>query len=237
MSEHEEKKVSLDDLPDEEAPAARSRAKASLKAPLSEPRIEQLKNADDRTKIQVLEKSWTFDQHVSNFGWLVYAGVMLTLEFLPAYQMYLDEIELMNAALFDIGGDLIRDYTKFFETIIRHPGVFILLTPLIFSLTSSSPSKFEISFDGIQTVKNFEGRSPHKEMTSLLIKWNDITRVEKTFRSGDEVLRLYSGQYHLGDIIWYISNEKKLAIKLLLQTLVNANHPLLVFLQSEKDLE
>ena len=69
-----------------------------------------------------------------------------------------------------------------------------------------------------------------------MVKWKEIERIEKYKVGEKEILKLYSIEGHIADIIWYISTDKKKAVKLLLQGMIASEHPLRVFLENEKEL-
>lgn len=238
MSSDDEKKFSLDELPDEGSiqipkPIARKpRTKNE-----ADPRLNTLKEAAPSQKVEVMLQKWYFDERVRNYNWVVYVAILGILEFTPVYQQYMAELDLLNRSAFDVGGDILRDYTIYIEGIIRHPAVLIILTPLFFSFSKASEFAFEVTFDGIQTVRRFIPLGSKELVTRVLIKWKEIEKVVKTKKDGKEILQLHSLDGHIADLIWYIEIDKKRAIKLLLQGMVSSKHPLRIFLDNEKDLK
>lgn len=229
MSSDDEKKFTLDDLPDEGSVPKAKPKKIKVEA---DPRVVQLKTVDDKTKIKIMEKRWLFDVRRYNFGWIIFVAVLIGLEAAPLYEEYLNELDMLNSDFIVDAPEFIRQFTVYFESILRHPAVFILLTPFIFSFSSASPYEFEIHFDGINTVKKFV-----KDPSQTVIRWPDIFRVEKKTIDGKSILSLHSVERHLGDVIWYIDVEKKKAVKVLVNTLVPLSHPLRAFLHNEKELK
>lgn len=234
MSSEDEKKFSLDDLPDEGSVPKTKPKKIKTEA---DPRVVQLKSVDDKTKIKIMEKRWLFDVRKYNYGWVIFVSVLIGLESAPLYEQYLNELDMMNSDFFIDAPEFIRQFTVYFESILRHPAVFILLTPFIFSFSRPSPYEFEVHFDGINTVKKFLPAGSKSDVSPTVIRWADIFRIEKKTIDDKAILSLHSVDRHLGDIIWYIDVDKKKAVKVLVNTLVPLSHPLRVFLQNEKDLK
>lgn len=236
MSSEDEKKISLDELPDEGSASAQRPRPKKIKVEV-DPRVVTLKSVDDKTKIKIMEKRWLFDVRKFNFGWILFVMILIGLEAAPLYEQYLDELDMMNSDFFIDAPDFIRQFTGFFESIIRHPAVLILLTPVIFSFSSPSPYEFEVHFDGITTVKKVIPRGTKAEVTPTVIRWAEIFRIEKKSVDDKSILSLHSVDRHLGDIIWHIDVEKKKAVKVLVNTLVPLSHPLRIFLQNQKELK
>lgn len=234
MSSDNEKKFSLDELPDEgsvpvpKPPQKKIRTKEEL-----DPRLKSLKDVTTPQKVEVMLQRWYFDEPVRNYNWVFYVAFLGILEFLPGYQMYLNELDLMNHNFFNVGGNMVRGFTIYLEGIIRHPAILILLTPLFFRFSRPSEYAFELSFDGINTVKKYLPVGSKELISRVLVKWKEIDRVEKKTFGDKEILRLFSIDGHIADIIWYIDTDKKRAIKLLLQGMVISKHPLRVFLEKE----
>lgn len=238
MSSDDEKKFSLDELPDEGSiPVPKPPPKRFRKSAELDPRLKALSEAAMPQKVEVMLQRWYFDERIRNYNWVFYVSILLVLEFAPVYQQYLEELDLMNRSFFDVGGDIIRDYTIFLEGIIRHPAVLILLTPLFFNFSKSSDYAFEISFDGINTVRKYIPIGSKEMVSRVLVKWKEIEKIQKAWIDGREILRLHSLDGHIADIIWYIEIDKKRAIKQLLLGLVTSKHPMRVFLENEKDLK
>lgn len=234
----EDKKFSLDELPDEGSkPDPQSVPRKLLKKEKAEPRIERLKSLDDKSKVERMIQRWSFDVREANHGWLCYVAVLAIVEFTPFYQTYLNEIDAMNKNFFDVGGDIVRNMTIVIEAFIRHPIILVLLTPIFFRFSHESEYKFHITFDGVDTVKRFLPVGSKELVTRTFLKWKEITRVDKGFVGEKEILRLYSSDGHIGDLIWYIDLDKKRAIRILLNGMILAKHPMREFLDKEKDLK
>lgn len=234
----DDKKFSLDELPDEGSKSApQVIPRKLLKKDKPEPRIERLKTLDDKSKVEMMIQSWSFDKREANHGWICFVAVLAIIEFTPFYQTYLLEIDAMNKNFFDVGGDLVRNMTGVIEAFIRHPIILVLLTPVFFKFTHPSDYKFKISFDGIDTVKRFLPLESKDLVTRTFIKWKEITRVEKGKIGEKEILRLHSTDGHIADLIWYIDIDKKRAIKILLNGMILPKHPMREFLDKEKELK
>lgn len=235
MSE-EEKKTRLDELPDAATEAIQRKPAPRMKKQVPEPRIEQLKPLSDRQKVAVMDQTWHFDDRDKNFGWLFYIAFLGFAELSPFYENYVRELNLLNLAFFNFGGDLIREFTVFVEGIIRHPFVLILLTPIFFRFSRESAYAFDITFDGIRTVRKVLPSDSKELVCKVFIKWKEIERVEKAFVGKKEILRLFSPDGAVADVIWYIDVDKKKAVKHLLNGMIGQNHPFRIFLANEKEL-
>jgi hypothetical protein len=231
----EDKKFTLDELPDEGS-EPKNRAPQKILKKIADPRIERLKGLDDSSKVSRMGEKWYFDEREKTYNWTLYVLALSILEFSPVYETYLQEIHSMNDAFFEIGGEVIREATIFFEAFIKHPFILILLTPVFFRFSKASPYQFSIGFDGIDTVRSFLSVDSKDLVSRVLIKWKEINRVEKTLVGNKEILRLFSSDGHIADLIWYISIEKKRAIKMLLSGMIIPQHPMREFLDKKKEL-
>lgn len=234
----DDKKYSLNELPDEGSePKDKVTSTQKVKKEALEPRIEMLKNLDTNSKVELMVQNWTFDDRIIDYSWMVLALFLGILEFTPFYDSYLQELDLMNTAFFDVGGDMIRDLTNIIEAFIRHPLTLMLFAPFFFKFSRPSEYAFTISFDGIKTVKHFLPIGSKDLVSPVLVKWKEIVKVDKGFLGKKQILRLYSLDGHIADLIWYIDTDKKRAIKLILNGLILAKHPLREFLETEKELK
>lgn len=238
MSE-EEKKVKLDELPDEGSSVIfrPSPVKKSAKRAPPDPRITSLKDKKAPEKLQTMQQKWVFDEREKDFTWVVFVLILGVIQFSPFYQGYLSEVHLLNSSLFEGAGDQLRsEFLVYIEVFIRYPLVLVILTPFFFSFSQPSDYLFEITFDGIRTVKNFVPIGSKELVQKVSVKWNDIEKIEKVFIGKKEILRIHSLEGPVAELIWYIGIDKKRAIKLLLQGLIAQKHPLRMFLENEKDL-
>ncbi|WPU63981.1 hypothetical protein [Peredibacter starrii] len=120
---------------------------------------------------------------------------------------------------------------------IRNPIILTLLTPLFFKFTKVSDYYFEVTFDGIKTVRKVLEHGSKELVTRVFVKWKDITGIEKKMVNNREVLIILTPDGATGTLIWDIDLGKKKAIKQLLNGLINNKHPLRVFLDNEKELK
>jgi hypothetical protein len=234
----EEKKISLDELPDEGSdPAPKNPPGKKLKKEEPDPRLLALKEKSSPQKIEVMEQKWYFDERVRNYGWVGFVMILSILEFTPFWNEYLDQINLANRNFFDVGGDILRSFTIHLEFFIRHPLALTILTPLFFTFSHTSEFAFELTFDGVYTVRKYLPSDSKEIVSRVMVKWKEIEKIEKKKVGEKEILKLYSLEGHIADIIWYISTDKKKAIRLLLQGMIASKHPLRVFLENEKELK
>lgn len=233
----EEKKVKLDELPDEGSEPVKPRPVRPKKKEIPEPRITKLKTLDDPLKVEMMKQSWHFDVRNKDYTWVGFIAILLILEFSPIYSQYLSELELMDKNSMGLAGSITRDFTFFLEGFLRHPSIFVIFTPLIFSFSKQSDFYFNVTFDGIHTVRKIIPSSSTEIASRVFIKWKEIERVEKTAVEKKAVLRLYAKDEAIGDLIWHLETDKKRAINLLLRGMINPTHPLRVFLENEKELK
>jgi hypothetical protein len=232
----DEKKISIDELPDEGSSFGSTPApKPKVKKKPQDPRITQLKSRSAEEQVKAMTHSWDFDFPERYYGWFVYAVILTVLEFSSIYANYLKELDLLNSNFFGVGGDFIRAYTYIIEGVLRHPTILIILAPIFFKFRGRSEYAFSLRFDGVQTVKKVLPLGSKELVSPVLIKWGEIERVEKILINNKEILRLYSSDGHIADIIWYIEIEKKQAVKVILGGMIPPSHPLREFL--EKDLK
>lgn len=234
----DDKKFSLDELPDEGSKSEpRPVHRKLLKPEKPEPRIERLKSLDDKSKVEMMVQFWAFDKREANHGWICYVLILAIVEFTPFYQTYLKEIDAMNKNFFDVGGDMVRNFTGVIEAFIRHPIILVLLTPVFFNFSHASDYAFKITFDGIDTVKRFLPVGSKDLIMRSFVKWKEITKIEKGTVGDKEILRLHSTDGHIADLIWYIDVDKKRAIRILLNGMILPKHPMREFLDKEKELK
>ena len=235
MSE-DEKKFKLDELPDEGSKSSLKIPKKKIDKPGADPRLEKLKFLSERQKTQVMTQTWKFDKSVLKYGWTIYIVVLGYLQYIRPYEQYLREIKSMNDYTMELGGDTVQAFTVVLEFLIKNPILLSLLTPLFFKFTRASDYFFEITFDGVKTVKEVLPVGSKELVSRTFIKWKDITGVEKALVGNREVLRIFSPDGKAAEVIWDIDTNKKKAIKLILNGLINNQHPLRMFLENEKDL-
>jgi hypothetical protein len=232
----DEKKYSLDELPDEgsssmgttegrvEKTSARSLQRPTGSPVTSGPRREMVSKASGDTRIRVMEQSWRFDKKEFLFGWVAYVLFVFAAQYLANSPVFRQEWGRLEETLEGLGP---------VSLIFKNPLIFIFLTPFIFSFKKESGAHFEIMFDGISTVKKIH-LGPREFPTRLLVKWDEIVHVTKTNVNDQDILVLSSKEDRLAEMIWNISLEEKKGIQHMLKSFVTPAHPLRNFL--EKDL-
>jgi hypothetical protein len=220
----EEKKIKLEELPDEGSsshlrPTVKKKKNVSV-----EPRIKNLLALKESEKIEWMTKKWSFGEKMPNFGWVIILILLSFMQFSESYQRLIIDLGLGRNA-------------SFINVPLANPLIFAILLPFLFPLFRSNVESFTVSFDGIRTVQNVLPLGQQGDVTFVLIKWDEMTRVEKSFVGEKEILKIFSKDGHIGDIIWYIEIHKKRALLNLLRSLIRETHPLLVFLENEKELK
>ncbi len=237
MTDKEEKKFSLDELPDEGGLTVEPQIRIPIKKNRKEedPRLEKLSKLDPVSKIEVMVQKWEFDRPVKNYNWLVFILMLIVLQVAPVYQTYVGELHQMSktSATF---GEIWIENAGLIETLLKYPLILIILVPFIYRAPTPSAFIFRISFDGIDTVKKVLPTGSKELVRRTFMKWNEVNRIERGIIDGKEILCLYSVDGHIGDLIWYIDSSKKKAIKLLLKGLIVQKHPMRIFLENEKDI-
>lgn len=238
MDDDLEKRIKLDELPDagsEPQPQAKPNKRPPKETP--DPRLERLKTMDDKSKVETMIQKWYFDQPEWSFAWVPVLVILLGVEFSNSYQVYLNELDMMNKNTMEFAGGLIQAFTVYLEAFIRHPIILAILIPIFFRFKKASEYFLEITFDGIKTVKSVVPMGSKDMVLRTSVKWKDISKVDKGMVDKKEVLRLYSLDGKMAEIIWTFPVEKKRAIKLLLSGLINNKHPMREFLDNEKELK
>jgi hypothetical protein len=176
------------------------------------------------TRIQIMEQKWHFDKKEFLFGWLIYVCCVAFLQYLVRSPEIVQEV---NHFLKETGGE-----GSMVINIILSPGRLILLTPFIFSLREDSAAYLDVSFDGLSTLVQIHPKVG--ELQRIFVKWQDISKVQKTKSGGRDILQLSSVEGPLAQVIWDLTLHEKKGIHHLLKGLVTSGHPLRQFL--EKDL-
>ncbi len=232
-----DKKFKLDELSDEgssiEPPKDNPPPKKSTPSKKeADPRIARMKKLDDEKKVEEMVQRWHFDKKVNNYGWLIYVMLIVALQYINPYEQYLLETEML--AQNSMGFGEVFNLGVYVEELVRRPIVFVFLTPFFFKFSSPSVYFFDLSFDGISTVRSVEIDAEVKP-SRVFLKWDTIVEVQKKSKGSREVLQLLSPEGRIGELIWDITDEKKRAVKLLLKGLIKDKHPLRQFL--EKDVK
>lgn len=234
----DEKKFSLDELPDEGSqPVKKEAPKKILQKPV-DPRVTNLKNLKtDSSKVEMMEQFWSFDVPEYSFFWVPWAAMLAIAEWSGYFSTIQDDLQRAVENPFALGADVIASFLSFGTVILKHPIILIFLLPIFFRFRKQSEYYFEVKYDGINTVKKFIPRGSKELVHRTMVKWDSIKDVKKGVIDGKEILRLTSLDGHIGDLIWYIDIEKKRALKLLLSGMISPKNPLRVFLDNEKELK
>lgn len=226
----EEKKFSLDELPDEGSSPVSPPPKRKSK-PIVDPRVTAVKARpeDERTGIMTLR--WLFDRPEKNVGWMIAVAILFVFEQLQLYSYVL--AERAKAAESTMGlSEVFYEAMMFFEFILIHPFILVIFIPLIFKLRQQSDCYFELSFDGIHTIRSLE-LVKGEQRTRVRIKWNEISAVTKTIINKREVLQIHSPTGKVGELIFDLDMHKKMAIKQIVNGLIHPSHPFRVFMEKE----
>ncbi|WP_408096996.1 hypothetical protein ACJVC5_18325 [Peredibacter sp. HCB2-198] len=232
-----DKKFKISELPDEGSSSSPKPPKKTVLKKDPDPRVERLQLLSEREKVEVMTQTWVFDKRVRSFGWVPFVLVLIGLQVSTPYKAYLAEIQLLDENTMGLFGGVLREFTQYLEFLVRNPVILALLTPLFFKFTRVSDYYFEVTFDGLKTVKKVLEHGSKELVTRVYVKWKDITGVEKRTVNNREVLVILTPDGATGELIWDIELGKKKAIKQLLNGLINNKHPLRVFLENEKELK
>lgn len=235
----DEKKFSLDELPDEGSqPVKKTPApKKTLEKPL-DPRVTNLKNLKtDSSKVEMMVQTWSFDHPEYSFFWVPWAFTIVIAEWSGYFSTVQDDLQRAVENPFALGADVIANFISFGTVLLKHPIILLVLIPVFFRFRKQSEYYFEVTFDGVNTIKKYIPRGSKEQVHRTLVKWDAIKDVRKTKIDDKEILRLTSLDGHIADIIWYIDIEKKRALKLLLSGMITAKNPLRIFLDNEKELK
>ncbi len=228
----EEKKFKLDELP--ELGSGPEVHIAPIPKALKDPRLDKLLVLNHKDKVDVMKRKWRFDKKELTFGWLAFVLIILALHNINVHAIYIRE---MGAVVSPEGGIAIivfRIATFLVDIILKQPLVFLLLTPFLFKLKKETEFYFEVTFDGISTLRKItlqEKEMPYR----LFLKWPEITRIEKAKSGRRRILKVYSLEEKVAEMIWDFDEDNKRAVKILLNGLINPKHPLREFV--EKDLK
>lgn len=234
----DEKKFSLDELPDEGSqPVKKAPHKKIIQKP-ADPRVTNLKNLkSDSSKVEMMVQTWSFDFPEFSFFWMPWAATICIAEWSGYFSTVEGDLQRAVENPFAIGADVVASFISFGTVILKHPIILLVLIPVFFRFRKQSEYYFEVTFDGVNTVKKYVPRGSKDQVHRTLVKWDSIKDVKKVSIDDKEILRLMSLDGHIADIIWYIDIEKKRALKLLLSGMISQKNPLRVFLDNEKELK
>lgn len=220
----DDKMIKLEELPDEGSSSSLRPTPKRKRNQEIEPRIKNLEGRDEASQVEEMSKKWYFGEKLPNYGWIFFSISLALIEFSDSYQDFIKELVL-------------SEYSSILDGLLRHPIFFLITVPYFFNFYRNNKEGFTVTFDGILTVQQILPIGQKGDVISVLIKWDEMTRIEKDFVGEKEVLKIFSIEGHIGDIIWYIDIHKKKAFCKLLKSLIRTTHPLMVFLDNEKELK
>lgn len=234
----DEKKFKLDELPDEGSQPVKNSPPPKPEKKVVDPRLTNLKNLKtDTARVEMMEQTWTFDLPEYSFAWIPWAITLGIAEWSGYFANVREDLERAAENPWAIGADVFASLISVGTLFLKHPIILLVLLPLFFRFRKPSEYFFEVKFDGVDTVKKYIPRGSKEILTRTFVKWDSFVQVRKVVIDGKEILRITSPDGHIADIIWYIENEKKRALKLLLSGMITPKNPLRVFLDGEKDLK
>jgi hypothetical protein len=130
-----DKKVKLDELPDEGSSIEPAKTPASIsksapktsKKELVDPRLERIKNLGHAEKVEEMVQRWRFDRPVATHGWMLFVAFFIVLQILNPYEQYLAEVDKMEKNTMGFGS--ILNLGGILSEFVRRPIVLIFLTP------------------------------------------------------------------------------------------------------------
>jgi hypothetical protein len=228
----DEKKVKLDELPDEGSTPPPQKKTNPKKAP-PDPRLSEFRKIDDATKIKVMEQTWSFDVPVWSFDWFPWLLILAAIQLSGYFGQTESLIEGIKTNEEIVGADAILPLLELGSVLLNHPFIFVIFFPLFFNFRKQSEYHFEVKFSGIDTVHEFLPYGSTKNVQRLLVRWDEIHQLKKKIVNGKEIIAIYSKEGHLADLIWYMEIDKKRALKLLLNGMIHPKHPMRDFLEKD----
>ncbi len=234
MSEPE-KKVKVDELPDEGSEPVLKNQPKVISRP-TEPRIEKIKSLTGSERLALMDQSWSFDSQELSFNWFPFVTALVLAEVSGFFKTVKEEILSMKNMQETLGPDVFLPILEIGAEFIAHPLIFLFMVPVFFKFRVPSEYRFNVKFDGIDTRKKYLPWGSKEILSSVFVRWDEISEVRKVKINGKEVLQLFSPVGHIADLIWYINKKQKRALKLLLGGIISPSHPLRVFLDKEKEI-
>ncbi len=224
-----EKKIKLDELPDEgSGPEIKIKP---IFRPKPEPRVQNLKKLDAAGKLENISLRWHFDIPQKHWGWLWTILVLWGLQKSSLLVNLLNKnVDPAEETLSYIGQSLLQAFD--IDYLMAHPIAFALLIPIFFKFKSPSPFFFEITFDGIETVRKVDF-DKHEGLHRIKMQWAEIVKVMRTTSKGREVLVISGSSDETAEIIWDIDDVKKKVIKRVLRGLLSKKHPFREFIEKD----
>lgn len=225
----EEKKLTLDELPDMGSEPEKFKA-PSRKKKLLEPRLENFKKLNESEKLNAYTERWVFDRPVRKWGWLVCLLLLLGLEKSDRMKDYTANRARLRAET-DGMSEIVAGLMPM-EELFAHPLWLALLIPLFFRFSKSEGLFFEIYFNGINTVQKVIHGSPDK-LGRVFIKWDEMIEVRKIIVDKLEVLEILDAKGPRAQLIWDIDLMKKKVVSNILKRLVHPTNPFRLFIEKE----
>lgn len=224
-----EKKIKLAELPNEGS-ELEVKVKPLIR-PKLEPRVENLRKLDAAGKLENISLRWHFDIPQRHWGWLWTILILFVLQKSGILANLLNKnIESNDETLAYLGQSLLRSFD--IDYLITHPMAFSLLVPVFYKFKSSSLFYFEITFDGIESVRKIDF-DKNEGCQRVKMKWPDIIQVQKGMTNGREVLVVSNQSHETVELIWDIDDVKKKVIKRVLRGLLSPKHPFRTFIEKE----
>jgi hypothetical protein len=224
-----EKKIKLEELPDlGSEPEVKLPPTAKKKKP--EPRIAKLKNMNDSEKSDALSLRWHFDRPDKRWGWLITLLILLFLQ-KNGHMMHYQQ-KRAEAAKQTYGMSEVIVGALDFSSLMRYPLILAIFIPVFFKTKIKSDTYFDLTFQGIETVKKVTPASQESHLR-VLIKWEDIIHVEKTRLNNRDVLILSDVSGPVAEMIWDIDKIKKKVIKQVLAGLVSNKNAFRIFIEKD----
>jgi hypothetical protein len=198
-----------------------------------DPRLENLKKLNPEAQVKAITQKWYFDRRVGSYNWVIYVLIICACQAANPHAQFLKELTQLDAHSMDLGS-IFATPLIMMEFLVAHPIVLLLLTPLFFRFSRPSAYFFEITFDGIVTVKSIEADGTPIDNRHL-IKWNELSHIEKVKKDRRQVLLLFSSAGKIGELNWDISHSDKEAMKKIVKGFVHKTNPIRQFL--EKDVK
>jgi hypothetical protein len=224
-----EKKIKLDELPDSgSSPEVKITPIPKKSKP--DPRMTKLKGMDDSQRSETLALRWHFDRYERKWGWLICLVFLFFLQTGAHMKEFDDKRELARENTDGISE--IFSSTIEFDVLMKNPILLAIFIPFFFKLKIASGVHFDITFYGIETVNKIvtaKSQSPHR----VLIKWDDITHVEKSKVKDKEILIVSNLEGPAGEMIWDIDEIKKKVIRQVLSGLVSNKNAFRIFIEKD----
>lgn len=225
----EEKKFKLDELPDKGSEPEIKPSPASKKEK-PEPRIQKIKAMSDKERVEALTQRWYFDKPRMRWGWLIALLILFGLEKSGHMKKFQTHREKDVAETDGMMATMIEAYG--IDTLLKHPLYLAILIPLFFKFRESSKVFFEITFDGIISVRSIK-EAESQEPFRVTVKWNDITEVRMAKSGDQDILVIYTGANPVMELIWDIDEVKKKVVKQVVKGLVSQKNPFREFIEKE----